>query len=228
MVSSVQSPYDYATRTDESSRPPTKSRLRSLYSTQQRHVLRVLTTISASCIRAAAILRVERSVSFAVKTTDNVLSTLSEASRVVAAQAARWFPSLARFSAASAAEAHEVDHVGQVLSDFDKLSRDQQDRVAKSLALLWDAFESGFGGVSAFRSASLIDQQGYTERLAQAAHRMEAARGSAAAFHYVTVELMRQYVSFFQTGSEDPRAIALASRVAPLIDHGRRMNAEAA
>ncbi|WP_445503141.1 hypothetical protein [Microvirga sp. G4-2] len=121
-----------------------------------------------------------------------------------------------------------MDDVGLVLSELENLTRDQQDKVAKSLALLWDAFIDLFGGVSAFQTASLIEQQAFAKRLDTAASRMKAARGSDAAFHYVTVELMRQYVSFLQVGSKDPRAIVLAGTVAPLIDQGRGINAESA
>ncbi|WP_150117733.1 hypothetical protein [Microvirga vignae] len=114
-----------------------------------------------------------------------------------------------------------MDDVGMVLGEFEKLSRDQQDKVAKSLALLWDTFIEVFGGVSGFQTASPIEQQAYIERLSTASRRMEVARGSDVAFHYVTVELMRQYVSFLQTSSKNPRAIVLAGAVAPLIDRGR-------
>jgi hypothetical protein len=137
------------------------------------------------------------------------------------AQLRRLFPSLP--VATDADEEH--DPVRLVMADFDNLSSDQQDKVARNLVLLWNSFMSVFGGVSGFRSASPTEQRVYLEKLQSAARRMEAARGTEAAFHYVTVELIRLYIGFLQVGSTDPSAVALAKVVAPQIDRGHRMSA---
>ncbi|WP_230531247.1 hypothetical protein [Microvirga roseola] len=123
-------------------------------------------------------------------------------------------------------EPEEPDPVDIVIAEFGKLERDQQDKVARNLSLLWDNFREVFGGASGFQAAPPIDQKLYLEKLEAAARRMEVVKGSEAAFHYVTVELMRQYASFLQTGSTDEKAVALARLVAPLIDRGHRMSAK--
>lgn len=133
-------------------------------------------------------------------------------------------PTLLKSAAPEPADEH--DPVRSVMGEFEALDREQQDRVAKNLALLWGSFNSAFGGVSTFKTASALEQQAYIAKLEAAARRMEAARGTEAAFHYVTVELLRQYVSFLQIGSTDEGAVALARLVAPLIDRGHAMNAE--
>lgn len=113
-----------------------------------------------------------------------------------------------------------------LLTEFEKLESVQQDRVAKNLVLLWDNFQSMFGGISGFLSAPETEQNTFMERLKAAAERMETARGSDAAFHFVTVELMRQYISFLQTGRADTQALSLATCVVSLIDRGRTMASE--
>lgn len=134
------------------------------------------------------------------------------------------FPSLAWIAPPDPVE--EPDPIRAIMDDFEKLGHEQQDKVAKNLALLWNSFTSVFGGVTAFQSASPAEQRAYVEKLEAAAHRMEAAKGTEAAFHYVTVELIRQYIAFLQIGSTDQRAVALARLVAPLIDRGHKMTAE--
>lgn len=120
----------------------------------------------------------------------------------------------------------EPDPVELVMEEFHGLEPAQQDKVAKNLALLWNSFTGAFGGVSGFQAASPTEQRSYVEKLEAAARRMEAARGTEAAFHYVTVELIRQYIAFLQVGSTDPKAVALARLVAPLIDRGFKMEAQ--
>lgn len=122
--------------------------------------------------------------------------------------------------------ADEPDPVRSIMSEFEELGQEQKDKVARNLALLWSSFIDAFGGVSAFQSASTTDRQAYVDRLGAAARRMEAAKGTEAAFHYVTVELLRQYVFFLQIGSTDQGAVALAQLVAPLIDRGHAMSPE--
>lgn len=116
------------------------------------------------------------------------------------------------------------DPVDTILSDFGSLERAGQDKVAKNLALLWDNFQNMFGGISGFLAAPGTEQDAFMEKLTAAAERMEAARGTEAAFHYVTVELTRQYISYFRIGRADPKAVALATCVVSLIDRGRRMS----
>ena len=137
------------------------------------------------------------------------------------AQLRRPFPSLP--AAGSPNEEH--DPVRLVMAEFDDLSADQQNKVARNLALLWNSFTSVFGGVSGFRAASPTEQREYLEKLQLAARRMEAAKGTETAFHYVTVELIRLYLGFHQAGSTDQGAVALAKVVAPLIDRGHRLSA---
>lgn len=120
----------------------------------------------------------------------------------------------------------EPDPVELVMEEFGGLEPAQQDKVAKNLALLWNSFTGAFGGVSGFQATSATEQQSYVEKLEAAAQRMEAARGTEAAFHYVTVELIRQYIAFLRAGSTEPKAVALARLVAPLIDRGHRLGVE--
>ena len=121
------------------------------------------------------------------------------------------------------AEASEPDAVQSILADFAGLDQERQGRVAKNIVLLWDNFQEMFGGISGFLAAAQTDQDAFMEKLAAASARMQAARGSEAAFHYVTVELMRQYISFFQSRRSDPGALALARCVVSLINRGRQM-----
>jgi hypothetical protein len=115
----------------------------------------------------------------------------------------------------------EPDSVEMLLREFGGLDQEQQAKVAGNLVLLWDNFQTIFGGLSGFLAASPMEQDAFMEKLEAAARRMEAARGTDSAFHYVTVELIRQYISFFRVGRSDGQALALAARVAALIDEGR-------
>lgn len=141
----------------------------------------------------------------------------------------RRFPPVRLFAPAPAAnENEEASPVDLVLNDFMRLDREQQEKVARGLAQLWDAFIHVYGGLSAFQTSSAIEQKAYMERLDAVARRMEVARGSDAAFHYVTVELMRHYMAFLHVQSRSAKAVILASMVASLIDQGQRMRAETA
>jgi hypothetical protein len=126
------------------------------------------------------------------------------------------------------AAAEEPDPADLIQGEYAALDAARKDRVAKNLALLWDNFQDMFGGISGFLEASQIERDAFMERLGAASARMEAARGTPAAFHYVTVELMRQYVTFLVTGRRDRQAVALATSVVALIDSGRRMTEEPA
>jgi hypothetical protein len=70
---------------------------------------------------------------------------------------------------------------------------------------------------------SQTERSQYLEKLMAAFQRMKLARGSNVAFHYVTVELMRQYVCCLQQRRSDRPALSLASCVAALINRGRLM-----
>jgi len=118
-------------------------------------------------------------------------------------------------------EAIEQDPAWELLAEFQRLQATQQDQVARNLALLWGHFEDGFGGVSGFLRSPQTEQSQYLEKLLAASVKMRAARGSEVAFHYVTVELMRQYVSCLQSGRQDRAALSLATCAASLINHGR-------
>jgi hypothetical protein len=83
-----------------------------------------------------------------------------------------------------------------------------------------------FGGISGFLATMPTEQDAFMEKLEAAATRMEPAKGTNVAFHYFTVELTRQYISFFRLGRSDRQAVALASCVVSLIDNGRRMAPE--
>jgi hypothetical protein len=120
----------------------------------------------------------------------------------------------------------EPDIVQQVLHDFEALDEEAKVKVARNLGLLWENFQSSFGGISGFLSAPQIEQDAFMDRLKAAAERMATARGSSAAFHYVTVELLRQYMSFFKTGRSDGNALRLASCAANLIDQSRQISAQ--
>lgn len=120
-------------------------------------------------------------------------------------------------------EALDQDPIWELLMDFKTLEPDQQDKAAKNLALLWGHFEETFGGVSGFLAEPKTEQSLYLDKLDTASRRMKLARGSEVAFHYVTVELMRQYVGCLQTGRSDRAALSLATCVAALINRGRMM-----
>ncbi|MGO4526678.1 hypothetical protein AB4097_17675 [Microvirga sp. 2MCAF35] len=118
-------------------------------------------------------------------------------------------------------EALATDPVWELLAEFQALAPDQQDKAARNLALLWDHFEHMFGGLSGFLAEPAIEQSIYLDKLTTASRRMRLARGSQVAFHYVTVELMRLYVSYLQGGRSDRAAMTLASNVVALISRGR-------
>jgi hypothetical protein len=120
-------------------------------------------------------------------------------------------------------EAVEQDAAWELLAEFQALEPDRQDHVARNLALLWGHFEDGFGGLSEFLRSPQMEQSAYLEKLQAASSRMRLARGSEVAFHYVTVELMRQYVSCLQSGRSDRAAISLATCAAALINRGRML-----
>jgi hypothetical protein len=143
---------------------------------------------------------------------------------VLLSQAHRLIPSLVEAEAATAS--HEPDMVQEILGEFEALRSDMQDKVARNLALLWDNFQDAFGGISGFMAAQALEQDAFMHKLNAAAERMRPARGTSAAFHYVTVELMRQYVTFFRSGRSDPKAVRLATCVVSLIEHGRGMPKE--
>jgi hypothetical protein len=149
------------------------------------------------------------------------VSPWQKLSPATVAQLRRLFPALP----VAGGPNEEHDPVRLVMAEFHDLSSDQQNKVAQNLALLWNSFTSVFGGVSGFRAASPTEQREYLEKLQLAARRMEAAKGTEAAFHYVTVELIRLYIGFHQVGSTDQGAVALAKVVAPLIDRGHRLSA---
>jgi hypothetical protein len=118
------------------------------------------------------------------------------------------------------------DPARQALGEFGVLDRDQRDKLARNLALLWENFQDVFGGLSGFMAAPQTDRTAFLQKLESASERMAAARGSEVAFHYVTVELMRQYISCLHHRRADPDAIALARCVVALIDQGRSMPSE--
>ncbi|MBA1155026.1 hypothetical protein [Microvirga mediterraneensis] len=118
-------------------------------------------------------------------------------------------------------EALAADPAWDLLAEFQTLAPDQQDKAARNLALLWDHFEHMFGGLSGFLAEPVIEQSIYLDKLMTASRRMRLARGSEVAFHYVTVELMRLYVSYLQLRRSDRAALALAAHVVALISRGR-------
>jgi hypothetical protein len=218
MVGSAHRIDIFAPPARKASQSEANSWLRKFYTVTQRQVLDLYSPVRG----------VNRAVPLARSIAPKLQKIGENTSRASLSLARNLRPSFATPSAPDANGIEEVDPVGLVLSDFDNLSGDHQQKVAKSLALLWDAFIDVFGGVSAFQAASPTEQKAYIGKFDAAARRMEAARGSEAAFHYVTVELMRHYIGFLQTGSGDPKAITLARAVAPLIDLGRRLDAERA
>jgi hypothetical protein len=125
--------------------------------------------------------------------------------------------------AAAEPKDEEPDPVWELLEDFQSLAIDQQEKAAKNLALLWGHFEDSFGGLSGYLGSLETEQLLYLEKLKAASDRMRQARGTDGAFHYVTVELMRQYVGCFQESRSDEAAMTLATWVSDLIDRGRRL-----
>ncbi len=120
-------------------------------------------------------------------------------------------------------EALERDPVWELLAEFQALDPHQQDKAAKNVTLLWGHFEDSFGGLSGFLAEPQSEQLQYLDKLMTASLRMRPARGSEVAFHYVTVELMRQYVSCFRLERSDRAALSLAACVAGLINRGRML-----
>ncbi|MBD2747793.1 hypothetical protein IC232_13900 [Microvirga sp. BT688] len=120
-------------------------------------------------------------------------------------------------------EALEQDPVWNLLGEFKTLAPEQQDKAAKNLALLWGHFEETFGGLSGFLAEPPTEQALYLDKLDTASRRMKLARGSDVAFHYVTVEVMRLYVTCLQTKRSDRAALSLATAAAALINRGRMM-----
>lgn len=121
----------------------------------------------------------------------------------------------------------ELDPAWKLLDDFESLEMDQQDQAAKNLALLWRCFEDSFGGLSGYLGSLETEQVLYLEKLKAASDRMRLAQGTDGAVHYVTVELMRQYVGCFQESRSDEAAMALAAWVSGLIDRGRGLTVAA-
>jgi hypothetical protein len=115
----------------------------------------------------------------------------------------------------------ELDPASEIIEEFQRLGPDQQDKSAKNLALLWRHFEDSFGGLSGFLASPETEQSLYLDKLKTASDRMKLARGSAVAFHYVTVEMMRLYVGCLRASRSDETAIALARYASALINHGR-------
>jgi hypothetical protein len=142
----------------------------------------------------------------------------------LAAHLQRAMPLLLGPEAAQVSE--RPDPARQALSEFQILDWDQQGKVARNLALLWENFQDVFGGLSGFMAAPQTDRTTFLQKLESASERMAPARGSEVAFHYVTVELMRQYISCLHHRRADPGAIALARCVVTLIDQGRSMPSE--
>ncbi|WP_262271838.1 hypothetical protein [Microvirga yunnanensis] len=138
---------------------------------------------------------------------------------VFLSRAQAWLPWLSLATAQQ--EDEEPDPAWALLEDLQNLKADQQDKTAKNLALLWKSFEDSFGGLSGYLQSLETEQLLYLNKLKAASDRMRLARGTEAAFHYVTVELMRQYVGCFQAGRSDQAAMALATCVSGLIDRGR-------
>lgn len=121
---------------------------------------------------------------------------------------------------------HETpDHAQMVLADLDALDPKRRDVVAHNLGLLWDAFLEEFGGVSGFLAEQVVHQDAYLAKLDAAARRMQASKASNAGHHYVSVALMKEYVSGFRSLSITESMVELAHRVASLIDRSRELDA---
>jgi hypothetical protein len=112
------------------------------------------------------------------------------------------------------------------LAEFEALEDTKQIATARNVALLWDCFVEEFDGVSGFLSATATEQNDYLEKLDSAARRMEPGRFSAVGYHYVSVVLMKLYVSFLHGNDSGPSAIALSRRVSMLINDGRAIRAK--
>jgi hypothetical protein len=117
------------------------------------------------------------------------------------------------------------ERVKAIVSDFHRLTPDQQAKVAKNLAQLWDNFLEVFGGLSGFWASPLDEQKACMDKLEAAVQRLESNKRSETGFQYVTVELMRLYLAFLFVGRTDKLAVALGTLVVPLINRGRQMAA---
>jgi hypothetical protein len=117
------------------------------------------------------------------------------------------------------------ERVKAIISDFHALAPDQQAKVAKNLAQLWDNFLGVFGGLSGFWASPLEEQKACMDKLEAAVQRLEPHKRSETGFQYVTIELMRLYLAFLFIGRTDTLAVELGALVVPLIDRGRWMAA---
>jgi hypothetical protein len=119
-----------------------------------------------------------------------------------------------------------TDFAWVILTEFEALETAKQTATARNVALLWDCFVEEFGGVSGFLAATSTEQNHYLEKLDAAAQRMEVGRYSAVGYHYVSVVLVKLYVTYLHGQNSAPSAIALSSRVAMLINDGRVIRAK--
>jgi len=117
------------------------------------------------------------------------------------------------------------ERVKAIVSDFHALAPDQQAKVAKNLAQLWENFLGVFGGLSGFWASPVEEQKACMDKLEAAVQRLEPHKRSETGFQYVTIELMRLYLAFLFVGRTDTLAVELGALVVPLIDRGRWMAA---
>jgi hypothetical protein len=115
------------------------------------------------------------------------------------------------------------ERVKAIISDFHALTPDQQAKVAKNLAQLWDNFLEVFGGLSGFWASPLSEQEACMDKLEAAVGNLEPQKRSETGFQYVTIELMRLYLAFLFVGRTDHLSVALGALVVPLIDRGREI-----
>jgi hypothetical protein len=118
------------------------------------------------------------------------------------------------------------ERVKAIISDFYALTPDQQAKVAKNLAQLWDNFLEVFGGLNGFWASPLSEQEACMDKLETAVRNLEPQKHSETGFQYVTIELMRLYLAYLFVGRTDHLSVALGTLVVPLIDHGREVAAE--
>ena len=110
----------------------------------------------------------------------------------------------------------ERDASTDIMDEFEKLGGDHQMAVARNLALLWDSFVEHFDGLSGFRQAPTATQDAYLAKLEAAEKRMEASRFTDAGHHFVSVVLMKIYVSLFPDRHQQAeRRRAFGSRCDP-------------
>jgi hypothetical protein len=117
------------------------------------------------------------------------------------------------------------ERVEAIIPDFNALTSDQQAKVAKNLAQLWDNFLEVFGGLSGFWASPLAEQEACMDKLETAVRNLEPQKRSETGFQYVTIELMRLYLAFLFVGRTDHLSVVLGALVVPLIDRGREMAA---